>query len=80
MLPRPKTIALQAESYLDTQLARLVRPALIVIDQGRISGINPAVLPEDSTVVDLGEMTLMPGLIDVHTHLMLSTSGRTATN
>jgi len=69
-----QTITLKAASYVDTQHGKLVRPAVIIIDQGRITDINPGILPQDSTVVDLGKATLLPGLIDVHTHLMISTN------
>lgn len=71
---RSQTIILKAASYVDTQQGKLIRPAIIVIDQGRISGINPQQFPEGATVVDLGEATLLPGLIDAHTHLMIGTS------
>jgi imidazolonepropionase-like amidohydrolase len=72
--PLSQTITLKAASYVDTQQGKLIRPAVIVIDQGRITGINPEMLPVDSTVVDLGDATLLPGLIDAHTHLMISTN------
>ena len=64
-------IVLKAGSYVDAREGRLVRPAILVIDRGIIVAINPPVLPEDSTVVDLG------GLIDVHRHLMIETGDAT---
>ncbi len=69
-----QTITLKAASYVDTRQGKLVRPAVIVIDQGRIAAINPSTLPEGSKIVDLGDATLLPGLIDVHTHLMIGTN------
>src|SRR6476660_6264821 len=44
----------------------------IVIEEGRIATINPGyVQPQASDkVIDLREQTVMPGLMDMHTHLM----------
>lgn len=70
-------IVLKAGSYVDAREGRLVWPAILVIDRGIIVAIKPPVLPEDSTVVDLGEATHLPGLIDVHTHLMIETGDAT---
>lgn len=69
-----KTITLKAAGYVDTRLGSLVRPAVIVIEHGRITDINPQAIPKESTVVDLGDATLLPGLIDAHTHLMIGTN------
>jgi len=65
---------LKAASYLDSQRGALVQPAIIVIEQGRIVDVNPKTLPEHARIIDLGEATLLPGLIDAHTHLMISTN------
>lgn len=42
---------------------------VVVIDGGRIAGVEAAV-PEGLDVVDLGDVTLLPGLVDAHTHLV----------
>ena len=73
-LPADQIIILKAGSYVDTKKGELVQPATIVINQARIIAINPEALPEESVVVDLGDATLLPGLIDVHTHLMIGTN------
>lgn len=47
----------------------------IEIDDGRIVGVGPAsAVPAGSEVVDLGDATLLPGLVDVHQHLCLDAS------
>lgn len=60
---------IQADAYLDVANGRLVRPATVVIENEHISAINPAALPADAEIIDLQGLILMPGMIDVHTHL-----------
>ncbi len=61
---------IKAGSYVDVEAGRTVSPATIVVRDGRIAAINPDTPPADAVTVDLGDRTLLPGLIDVHTHLV----------
>src|ERR1041384_7411571 len=47
---------------------RVVAPAVVVVRGDRIVSVGGAI-PADARVVDLGAATLLPGLIDLHTHL-----------
>ncbi|MFT5141842.1 MAG: imidazolonepropionase-like amidohydrolase [Rhodothermales bacterium] len=58
---------LRADRMLDIRSGHLVSPAVVVIRDGRITAINPASTP--TVTDDLGDVTLVPGLIDMHTHL-----------
>jgi imidazolonepropionase-like amidohydrolase len=49
-----------------------VRDRAVVLEQRRIAAIVPDRRPADGTVVDLGGLTLLPGLFNCHTHLCLS--------
>ena len=40
----------------------------MVVNGTEITAIDPRELPEHADTVDLGDMTLLPGLIDVHAH------------
>ncbi len=63
---------LKAQFYWDGQSERLKTPALVLIEDGRITSVRK--LPSESTgykFIDLGDVTLLPGLIDAHTHLFL---------
>jgi imidazolonepropionase-like amidohydrolase len=68
------SLILRAARMLDVESGRIVQPAVIVIEGDRIRGINPATLPQAQTV-DLGDVTLLPGLMDMHTHLLLDNQG-----
>lgn len=57
---------------LDVKAGRIVRPAEILVEGDRISEVGSTVKhPEGAEVIDLGDRTLMPGLIDAHVHLFL---------
>jgi imidazolonepropionase-like amidohydrolase len=51
---------------------KLISPAVIVIKAGKISAINPAALPSSAQIIDLGDSTLLPGVIDMHSHVTLN--------
>ena len=55
-------------------------PALILVEDGKIvdiveAGASDVVIGEDDTVIDLSDKTVLPGLIDLHTHLSGDPSG-----
>lgn len=64
-----ETTVIEAARYLDVVQGKYVSPAVIVVEGDRIAAINPATRPAGATVVNLGERTLLPGLMDAHVHL-----------
>src|SRR6185295_17175622 len=61
-------ITIRAGRVLDGRGGAMSGPVLIVIEGGRISRVTPA--PAGSAVdYDLGGLTVLPGLIDVHDHI-----------
>lgn len=62
-----RPLVLKAARMLDVRTGRMVAPALLWVKDGRI---QPGAAPADAQVIDLGDRTLLPGLIDCHTHLL----------
>jgi imidazolonepropionase-like amidohydrolase/ketosteroid isomerase-like protein len=68
-LARGETVVIEAAQYLDVVQGRMVSPAVVVVEGEKIIAINPAVRPASARTIDLGGHTLLPGLMDSHTHL-----------
>ena len=61
---------IQAGKLLDVESGRLLTNQTITIKDGRIEGIGEQVaVPPGATIIDLSKFTVLPGLIDCHTHL-----------
>ncbi|BBX01435.1 amidohydrolase [Mycolicibacterium moriokaense] len=66
---------LRAQRWADIDAGEVRAPAAIVVDGNRIAEVNPAELPADATVVDLGDVTLLPGLMDMELNLLIGGPG-----
>jgi len=68
----PHAIVLHAARLLDIKSGRLVKPGEVLVQGERIVEVGSSVKrPADAEVIDLGDRTLLPGLIDAHVHLFL---------
>jgi imidazolonepropionase-like amidohydrolase len=68
---------IRAGHLLDVHTGKLLDSQTIVVSGERIASIAPtASTPAGATdtVVDLGSLTVLPGLIDVHTHITMDTN------
>ena len=54
---------------LDVGAGQIARTATVVVQGDRIIAVNPSSIPAGAQLIDLGDVTLMPGFIDAHTHL-----------
>jgi imidazolonepropionase-like amidohydrolase len=65
-------IVLHAARLLDVKTGRILKPAEILVQNERIVEVGASVKHSaGAEVIDLGDRTLLPGLIDVHIHLFL---------
>jgi len=62
-------LALRAARLLDVESGEMLTDVTVLVEGTRITAINPAPLPAGTEVRDLGDVTLLPGLMDLHTHL-----------
>jgi imidazolonepropionase-like amidohydrolase len=69
----PKRIAIRAGRLIDGKGDAPLTNALIVIEGERIVSVSASgVAPAGVDVVDLSNTTVLPGLVDTHTHLLLN--------
>ncbi len=61
-------VVLKASRMLDVRTGKLHSPALLWVKDGRI---QEGGVPAGAEVVDLGDRTLLPGLLDCHVHLTI---------
>lgn len=66
-----KTVVVRAAHMIDVLAGKRVDGAQVVITDGRITAVGKTgdAVPAGAEVVDLGQRTLLPGLIDMHVHL-----------
>ncbi len=68
----PSTTVLHAARMLDIDSGKIIAPGEVLIRGERIVAVGEHVdRPADARTIDLGDRTLMPGLIDAHVHLFL---------
>jgi len=65
-------IVLHASRLLDIEAGRILQPGEVLVEGERIREVGASVSrPAGAQVIDLGDTTLMPGMIDAHVHLFL---------
>lgn len=66
-------VALKAARLIDGTGASAINNAVVIVTDNRITAVGAAGsirVPPDAKVIDLGDVTLLPGFIDAHTHLI----------
>src|SRR6185295_352652 len=69
----PQLTAIRAGRLLDPEAGRILTNQIIVGEGTRIRDVGPNVaIPPGAQVIDLSNMTVMPGLVEAHNHLALT--------
>jgi imidazolonepropionase-like amidohydrolase len=70
--PSGSPVVLHAARLLDVSAGKVIQPGEVLVEGNRIKAVGQSVdHPQDAKIIDLGDVTLMPGMIDAHVHLFL---------
>jgi imidazolonepropionase-like amidohydrolase len=73
--PPSQVMVIRAGKLVDPDAGKVLSDQVIVVTGGRITSVGPATgagavsVPASLKVIDLSRMTVLPGMIDCHTHL-----------
>jgi len=68
--PKPPVL-LRSARLFDVDKGELVEPGELRIEGDRIVEVGPTSVPADAVIIDLGDLTLLPGLMDMEVNLLL---------
>jgi imidazolonepropionase-like amidohydrolase len=70
-----QTIAIKAGKVVDPSTGTVSYNQIILVEKGKIKEIGADIsVPQDAEIIDLSKSTVMPGLIDAHTHICATVS------
>ncbi|MFN2632641.1 MAG: amidohydrolase family protein, partial [Thermoanaerobaculia bacterium] len=68
--PTPGVVALRAARMFDGRSDREIADAVVIVEGSKIRDAGTGLpVPPGATLIDLGDVTLLPGFIDAHTHV-----------
>ncbi|HXJ88994.1 MAG TPA: amidohydrolase family protein [Candidatus Binatia bacterium] len=71
-----QTLAIRAARLIDGKTDTIVKDAVVLVTGEKIAAVGSGLaIPINTKVIDLGDATLLPGLIDAHTHLLSEMDG-----
>jgi imidazolonepropionase-like amidohydrolase len=79
----PQVVAVRAGRMFDSKKGQLLTKQVLLIQGERISDVGPedqVKIPAGAAVIDLSRATVLPGLIDAHTHIYSSLSSGARVN
>jgi imidazolonepropionase-like amidohydrolase len=69
----PQVTAIRAGRLLDPAKGTIATNQVILVEKAKFTAVGADVaIPRDATVIDLSDLTVMPGLVDTHNHLALT--------
>lgn len=69
--PSTDKIAITAQRMVDIRSGKEIPNVVILIEKNKITGVGSNLkIPDSVQIIALGDVTILPGLIDAHTHLL----------
>jgi imidazolonepropionase-like amidohydrolase len=80
-MPPAPIVAIKAGRLVDPEAGTASANQVILVEGERIKAVGPNVpIPAGATVVDLSKLTVLPGLVDAHTHMAMTYKERPENN
>lgn len=74
-LVNAQLIGIKAGKVIDPSTGTVLNNQIILVEKGKIKEIGTNIaIPKETEIIDLSNSTVMPGLIDAHTHICASIS------
>src|SRR6266568_2111019 len=70
--PAPGVVAVRAGRLFDSKTGQMLTRQVVLLSGERITEVGPEAqvkIPSGAEVIDLRQATVLPGLIDAHTHM-----------